>query len=213
MARNNILIIILGIIFLGLAGFSFNNYSHTPVPKPSVTPQPTVAPGFVRLPQTNKNVLQLQTFTPAPTQAPVVNSTIDFSSPSLDWDDVGAIFYYIGYNPLSSKCTSELNAAVQTEDSESYPPHPYISFNPQPNSRVGLCSSDPSCKKNGYNAYNGTVPLPISVPSKACQIEIASAYQKALSEPHYNAANWNELINELHPPIFPNCDQTDEICY
>ncbi len=109
MTSNKILYIIFGIVLLGLAGFSFSHTTQTTVTSPTVTPQPTLAPGFLSFKQSARNDIQLQTFTPTPTIQSTKNTGVDFSSPSLDWDDVGAIFYYTGFNPLSSKCTTEIN--------------------------------------------------------------------------------------------------------
>lgn len=227
--RSSFFVILLLFLIIAGAYFIAGGVSKTPI-KPFV---PTETPTQVVIDQVSTTGVQslqigklpFSTVTPppspTPTNAPMPTGTIDFSSAALDWDDVGDIIagaQLIGESyPLDTTCSLQLVDAIRSE--KGYPPPP-PAIGGLPGSRVALCRANPSCKEKGYNSYTGTTPLPQSVPDADCQKKISDAFYTIFNKiSDLNPALFaglggpDRLMAELRPPIFPNCDATDYICF
>ncbi len=185
-----IAIILLTIVF----GFVLSN-GVSPTNTPSLNSVP-VTPSF-QTPQSSKNSLQLNTFgfsTPMPTNTSTPPpGEPDFSSPSLDWDDVKSAVLD-ACTTISPNCKNELTQAAYVEYDAAYQQGSTFL------SRAYLCSHNPSCEANGYDAYNGSTPLPVYVPDSECRQE----YIQCIPNPALLKASCPEAFST-------HCDPSDQI--
>lgn len=199
--------------------------SSTAAPTPLSTPTPTLASGastptppaggLTPTPATQYECHEV-TVTQPGTQLqlqklqcdPAASSNINFSSPTLDWEDVIALLNANNLLiTLSDPCRDDLKHASRDEvgNEEGY------LLPPTDNSRIGLCWRSRNCIEHGYSAYDGSVPLPTFTPSPSCQEELRSVFQHiAPYLPTFN--NYQLVYSDVFNSDNTNCDKSDEIC-
>ena len=173
-----------------LTSLSPTTTSLTPTPTASVQYAPVTVTTGPALSTLQFNSIVIGTITPTPTP-----SGIDFSSASLDWDDVKVDV--IGQcSTLSTECENELSQAVFAEVGETNGKVGIYA-----GSRAALCAANAACQKQGYSAYNGSTSLPVYIPTVTCQNEFSAC----VTDPAAVKLSLPEIFNV-------NCDASDNIC-